>query len=208
MGYASTINTVTNQTGFTYTGVIGKSNVSGNDLTSSFVLVTFDSGATSASCTFINNLCTSANNFSIDITPGNSQTNSATWTITNLRSGAVLSSVNINVIISSPKAVAFDGGSIHGVTAGTTAAVADAFLTDAVHTTGQTPNQATEYARLILTFSNNFTSTAGVNTFGFGAGNHFLDSYVADVPEPGTYGMVGLALAGLGALKFRRRKKV
>jgi hypothetical protein len=40
-----------------------------------------------------------------------------------------------------------------------------------------------------------------------GAGSFAYISYIDGVtPEPATYGMVGLALAGLGALRFRKRK--
>jgi hypothetical protein len=70
-------------------------------------------------------------------------------------------------------------------------------------------NPAPEYARLVLTFTTGFADRFdGGQTFGFGASNHFITSFTPDVviPEPATYAMVGLALAGFGMLKFKRRK--
>jgi hypothetical protein len=45
----------------------------------------------------------------------------------------------------------------------------------------------------------------GNSTFTFQADTDALASAVGIVPEPATYGLIGLGLAGLGALRFRKR---
>jgi len=208
LSFGSTINSLTTSAGFTYTGTVGSSNVSFNDLLNTLITVTFSDNSSFA-CSF-SSLgaqdvgCTVASKFGFDGTPKNSQTNSATWTISNLNSLAI-TSVSINII--TPGA-GFDTGTspgpgtVKGVSAGDVIS-ANALLTNAIHTSVQTPAQATEYAVLVLSGFSGFTT--GLN-FGFSASNHLIAGAVADVPEPATYAMVGLALAGFGTLKFRRRK--
>ena len=116
--------------------------------------------------------------------------------------------MDINVLVGT-KAIGFDNGSITGG-GGTSPASATALLKDAIHLSGQPTSPAPEYARLILTF----TAAAGLRldgfqTFGFGAANHNITSFTPDpisAPEPATYALVGLAFAGFGMLKFKRRR--
>src|SRR5258708_5584456 len=176
VSFGGAITSTTTAVGSSYTSVIGNSNVSASDLTNSFVLVNFSDGS-QASCFFGNGTgsCISGGNFSLIISPPNSQTNSATWTASNLKSAGIwITTMNINVLVGA-QPVGFDFGSINGKTsgsqAGTSPASATALLTDALHTGPADLNPAPEYARLVLTF----TTAAGFRldggqTFGFGAG--------------------------------------
>ncbi len=210
-----TITSTTTAVGTSYTAVIGNSNVKASDLTNSFILANFSEGS-QANCLFGNGTgsCINLTNFSLVITPPTSQTNRATWTIANLKApGTWITSIDINVLVGT-QPVGFDDGSITGVSGGgggTSPATATALLTDALHLTGQPTSPAPEYARLVLVF----TTAPGLRldggqTWGFRAANHNITSFTQDpmiTPEPATYALVGLALAGFGALKFRRRKQ-
>jgi hypothetical protein len=209
ISFASVITGSTNLIGTTYTVVVGKSNEAMEDLTASTIFITYSGGGTD-SCTFtsLTGTCTGGG-FSFTGTPPTSQTNSATWVLTsNQGAGIWITSATFDILPSSPSKSGFDVGSITTVSAGTTTATATATLNNALHTAVQTPAQATEYGQLILTFSTAAGARfVGGTSFDFGASTHFIDSAIADAPEPGTLGMVGLALAGIGALRLRKRRR-
>src|SRR5712691_5093303 len=211
VSFASIISGQTNLIGTTYTVVIGKNNEKMQDLTGATIFIAY-SDLTTDSCTFgsLTGTCLGTN-FNFAGTPPTSQTNSATWLLTNSRSASIwITSATIDILFTTPTLSGFDLGSLITTSAGTTAASAAATLTNALHTSAQTPAQATEYGRLILNFSTGAGAQfVGGTTFGWGAATHFMDSVVPDAaaPEPATLGMVGLALAGIGALRFRKRRR-
>ena len=154
--------------------------------------------------------------FTITLTPPNSETGSATWSITNTNTSAVaITSLTINL---QPGNSIFhpcgtpgtgtivsgncnnSGGSVSSVSGGL-GIVADVYYknlaTDLV-TSGPQPYSPLFYEVQFTWASGVFMPNATAFTFGANS-----DFFVA--PEPATYGMVGLALAGLGALRFRRR---
>ena len=213
--FGGVITSTTTAVGTSYTAVIGNNNVLASDLTNSFVLVNFSDGS-QANCTFGNGTgaCFNFGNFSLTVTPFNGQTSSDTWTIFNQKApGTWITTMDINVLVGT-QPIGFDNGSIVGITsgigAGTSPASAAALLQDAIHLSGQPTSPAPEYARLILTFTTAAGSRLdGFQTFGFGAANHNITSFTPDpisAPEPATYALVGLAFAGFGMLKFKRRR--
>jgi hypothetical protein len=205
--FASSITSSTNTIGTSYTAVIGGSSVAFSDLTNAVISVTF-SDASFGSCVFASQSssvfgCGTAS-FDIVLSPKNSQSNSHSWQIDNLKAaGTSITSLSIDVLQSTAVKVGFDSATVT-TAAGGSAISAAAELTNALHTSVQTPAQATEFGLLILSFSG--TQFDGGTNFTFNASNHFITSAISDVPEPATLGMVGLALAGLGALRFRKRK--
>ena len=211
VSFASVISGSTNLIGTTYTVVVGKSNEAMQDLTASTIFITYSSGGTD-SCTFtsLTGTCAGAG-FSFAGTPPTSQTNSATWALNNNQgSGIWITSATFDILPSTPTKSGFDLGSVITVSAGTSTATATATLNNALHTAAQTPAQATEFGQLILTFSTGAgVQFVGGTSFDFGASTHFIDSAILDAqaPEPATLGMVGLALAGIGAQRFRKRRR-
>ena len=101
----------------------------------------------------------------------------------------------------SPSAVGFIKGTIISASQNGGRS-ADATLTNALYLSSETPATSTHYAVLIL---NNFVGFTGGTQFDFKAQTDYMIAAAA-TPEPATYGMVGLALAGLGALRLRRRR--
>ena len=215
VSFASIISGSTNLIGTTYTVVVGNSNEKMKDLTGATIFVTY-SDSTTDSCTFgsLTGTCVGAN-FNFGGGSPTSTVGSASLLLTNSGSASVwITSATIDILFTSPANSGFDLGSIIGTSGpngGTTAASATATLTNALHTSAQTPAQATEFGQLILTFSTGAGAQfIGGTSFGFGATTHFMDSVTPDVaptPEPATLGMVGLALAGIGALRFRKRRR-
>jgi hypothetical protein len=211
VSFASIISGSANLIGTTYTVVVGKSNEAMLDLTASTIFITYSNGGTD-SCTFtsLSGTCTPLDaGFSFVGTPPTSQTNSATWVLNNNQGAGIwITSATFDILPSSPTKSGFDLGSVKTVSAGTTSATATATLNNALHTSVQLPAQATEFGQLILTFSTAAGAQfVGGTNFDFGASTHFIDSAIPDAPEPATLGMVGLALAGIGALRFRKRRR-
>lgn len=83
--------------------------------------------------------------------------------------------------------------------AGTAGITATALYTDLLTDPSQPTPVGDEWGDLLLTFTGTFTSG---NTFTFRG-----DTDSISTPEPATVGMMGLALIGLGALRFRRRSR-
>jgi PEP-CTERM motif-containing protein len=214
VSFGGAITSTTTAVGTSYTAVIGANSVKGSDLLNAIVVATFSNGTTTttATCTFDNaGNCSSLGNFDLIVSPSSSQTNSAGWMADNLKvAGTWITSIDINVLPANDGfTVGSIGGKISGKEAGTSSASAAAVLQDRLHLASD-PNglAVTDYGRLIL----NFTTTAGTRldggtSFGFDAGNDFVTSAVPDfTPEPATYGLVGVALIGIGFLKVRRRR--
>jgi hypothetical protein len=229
--FASTINTSTATNGTTFSGFDN-----GPEKETDLAL-----GGTGAVASVGGDVCTfvvvgtgnSANSqcvglgFSITLTPPNSQTGSATWTITNT-AGTAITDLTLNI---QPSNSAFfpcldkngniaqgncahSAGSvstISGGTGGTSAIVANVDYTNLatdLNSGGGHPFSPL-YGQVTFHWTGSGGGCVGCTVFS-GVGTEFTfgadTELFAPVPEPATYGMVGLALAGLGALRFRRRK--
>jgi hypothetical protein len=216
--YGSTISSLTNTVGNSF-GInsIGNASVAMNALVGSTLSVTF-SDSSSGSCTFANNAkdvpivgnaanigcIVSGGGAQIYLNPPNSQTNSAGWVINNLNGAGGLSIVTVTIDLNpSTTLVGFDSTSVATRTGGNVIS-GSAVLTNALHTSAQSASAATQYGKLILSFSAG--AFGGGTSFVFSAANHNLTGpFVADTPEPTTYAMVGIGLAFLGFVKFRRK---
>jgi hypothetical protein len=176
-------------------------------------------------CTFItvasNSVCTGLN-FTITLTPPTANTGSATWTITNT-SGNEITELTINLQPSNSvfhpcadksgnivqKNCGGSGSSIQSVSGGSaiTANVTYTNLATDLNTSGAHPYSPL-YGQVTFYFGTcpGCTSFIGQNsTFTFSGSTDLFA--VSTAPEPATYGMVGFALAALGAARFYRRKR-
>lgn len=160
-----------------------------------------------------NSQCLGAN-FSITLTPQNSQTGSATWTITNT-GVADITTLSLDLqpgnsvfhVCGVAGAVVSGncgngGGSVSSVSGGSniSATVDYSNLAQDLETQGPQPYSPL-YGKITFTWAPGvFVSS---DTFTFGANSDFFLSASA-TPEPATYGMVGLALVVIGALRMRR----
>jgi len=203
------------------------------------VTATFGTGGGTATCTFANNsnVCTSAGNFSLTITPANQNTSAATWEIRNLRTGTagttddlisvMMDGTNANngvpglgtvfnpcVTSTSPLVFNLGGGcsgagtgngeSIQSHSGGITGVTATVFYDKVVMLSTDSVPGGNLWFRATMTFSG--TTFEGQ---GSGGGTAFLfdgDTDMVDIPEPATYGLVGLALAAFGAFRLRKRE--
>lgn len=214
---ASTISSLTHTVGqgFTISG-IGQSSVKFTDLVPAATMSVTFSDSTSGGCTlasFPNPSgyvgCNVANSFNLVLSPPNSQTNSAGWTITNLSGTGGPSILTITIDLNPDTAasgfiVGFDNGSVQTRSGGASLS-GSALLTDALHTSGQAAASATQYGKLVLSFDSG-TFNNGL-TFTFNAANHFINGpVIVDVPEPASYTMIGLGLALLSFVQARRRR--
>ncbi len=96
-----------------------------------------------------------------------------------------------------------NGATIQDHSGGLTGVTASAFYDRAVMLSSSSVPAGDLWFRVTLTFAG--TTFEGQ---GAGGGTAFLfdaDTDQVDIPEPGTYGLVGLALAGLGAFRLRRK---
>lgn len=94
------------------------------------------------------------------------------------------------------------GWSVASGTGGTAGISANAQYSNILHYAGQ-PAVGDAWGFLTLTFTG--TSFTSGNTFTFRADTDIVTSKTSDVPEPGTLAFIGAGLAGLGALRFRKR---
>jgi hypothetical protein len=218
--FASTINTSTATNGTTFSGfdggpekesdLVGSVANVGNDVCT-FVVVGTGNSAYSQ-CIGLG--------FTILLTPPGSQTGSATWTITNTAATGTTPITSLTLNIQPSGSVFFpcldkngnitQGNCAHSAGSVTSVSAGDAISGDVAYT-----NLATDllsggghpfsplYGQITFTWAPD-VFTGGL-AFAFGADTDFF-APAAPVPEPATYGMVGLALAGLGALRFRRRR--
>jgi PEP-CTERM motif len=156
----------------------------------------------------------------------------AVWTITDLKSTSSIVSLTIDALAGN---VAFDrclktggfddtnnGGTVCTIAAGgiegtpnsaegwsvgsgaggTAGIAANAQYSNILHVAGSSP-VGDAWGFLTLTFTG--TSFTSGDTFTFRADTDIVTSKTADVPEPGTLGFIGAGLAGLGAMRSRKR---
>jgi hypothetical protein len=157
---------------------------------------------------------------------------STVWTVTDLKSTSSIVSLTINALSGNVafdrclKAGGFDdtnnggtvcdtahggiegtpnsaeGWSVGSGTGGTSGISANAQYSDILHVAGSAP-VGDAWGFLTLTFTG--TAFTSADTFTFRADTDIVTSQAADVPEPGTLAFIGAGLAGLGALRFRKR---
>ena len=217
LSFASTINTSTVGTDNPYTGTYGAGVVKFSNLVGTTISVTFGDGTTD-SCVFgtfgAGIGCTgTSGNFNFLGTPPSSNIASAGWLVTSSNAASYISTITINTL---PSGVGFDAtisptlGPVPNITSDSSNGskpflVGNDMLDDPIHLSGQAVSSATEYALLVLSgFGTTFTNGL---SFGFKTGNTFLTSATADTPEPTTLSLIGLGLAGFGAMRFRRRSR-
>ncbi len=227
---ASTISGAADLIGTTYDVTIGNQGQNAGELAGMTVTALFASGP-QVVCTFAivgaDSMCAGVG-FNVFISPATSETHSATWVISNLRTagaGNQLLSVEFNGI---PGNTAFNpdvddskGGnpghpnvnatcgqtqtkgfgncrSAETTSGGTTLAEAQVLYFNALQLSGSSPNLDL-WAGLRLTFTNNAVTFGGGQVFEFKIDTDFLGSASISTPEPSTFGMAGLALAFLAA---------
>ena len=213
VAFGSTITSSTSTTIVTFTGFDGGKE-KGIDLAGSVAAAGADTCVFQAigSGNTSNSQCLGTN-FTITLTPQNAQTGSATWSITNTGAAAITSlSIDLQpgnsiwhvcgvagTVVSGN--CGNGGGSISTVSGGANIAATIAYsnLATDLETSGPQPYSPL-YGKVTFTWAPGVFASGNVFTFG---GNS--DFFINSVPEPATYGMVGLALVGIGALRMRRR---
>lgn len=101
------------------------------------------------------------------------------------------------------------GYSAEGVSgSGTTSATATAQYQDLLHTSTQTLYDI--WGQLVLTFTDGTNGTSAFTsnqTFYFRADtDHIINTFTADIPEPGSLGLIGAGLLVLGVYRTRRKR--
>ena len=138
--------------------------------------------------------------FDFSLTPTSSQAHSSGWTFVNQGAAShYIQNIYIDLL---PAGAAFIGGSLsHFGNANTL--TANGQLSNVVYASPDTPGTSNYYRNLTITF----TGADGAHKFDGGETYIFGNDQIAVVvPEPATYGLVGLALAGLGMLRARRKR--
>jgi hypothetical protein len=95
-----------------------------------------------------------------------------------------------------------EGWSVGSGAGGTAGISANAQYSNILHVAGS-PAVGDAWGFLTLTFTG--TPFVSPDTFTFRADTDIVTSKSSDVPEPGTLAFIGAGLAGLGALRFRKR---
>ena len=230
---ASNISGAADLIGTTFTVAGGVSGQTGNDLVGVTALATFTNGT--VSCTFAivgsDSLCNASGQFSILVTPPTSQTTSADWILTNLRTagaGSQMLSLQMNgqtgltvfnpdVSAGHPTANSTCGSTITDskqfgncrsagdTPGGTTTATASVLYSNAAHLASQAPNMDL-WTAITLTFSASPLFTGG-QTFQFKIDTDGVGSMVMDTPEPQTLSLGCLALGLMAGMKFLRDRR-
>ena len=208
LSFASTINSSTTGTDNPYTGTYGAGTVKFSNLVGTTISVTFGDSTTD-SCVFAVfgsgiGCAGTSSKFNFLGTPPSSNIGSAGWLVTSSNAASYIATITINTL---PSGVGFDVGNITGDNSNGSKPflTGNDLLDDPIHLSGQAVSSATEYAVLMLSgFGTSFTDGL---SFGFKTGNTFLTSATADTPEPTTLSLIGLGLAGFGAMRFRRRSR-
>ena len=195
------------------------------------VTITYVSGSVIDTCAFAaTGICATVvgSRTLASTTPASQNTSAALWSVFNTQAGETVSTVTFNGVpgktVFNPCLTSgtpnFSGsgcaapagedpgfGNSLSVSShsGGLALNAKANYSDAVRAAGNV-YLSDLYAKVVLTNFTGGSFTSSATAFTFDADTDQVTALTVDTPEPATYGLVGLALAGLGALKFRRRK--